>query len=156
MCWDAKKGENLTPIELSSIGVNIFGWGGLRVDLWNKNDIPTNMYTVRGYQITFRFVLSWPPLCWDAKKGENLTPIELSSIGVNILGCISIQGGPYEKWLWGLTCDGGGCNICPTSKLVVRHFKALSKPISGISPCLDKPTKLRMIFYIFFYTVLRT
>ena len=54
--------------------------------LWIQNDIWTNVYTARGYQITFRSVLSWSPLCWDAKKGENLTPIELSSIGVNILG----------------------------------------------------------------------
>ena len=54
------------------------------------------MYIVWGY---FRFFLSWhhPPFYWDAEKGENLTPIEQSSIGVNIFCCISIQGGPHEK-----------------------------------------------------------
>ena len=37
-----------------------------------------------------------PPFCWDAKKGENLTPIELSSIGVNVLG----SGGWSLKQKW--------------------------------------------------------
>ena len=99
-----------TLTEKSSIWVNVFGWGGLRVEFWNQNDIPTNVYSVQGYEMTFRFVLSCPTLCWDAKKGENLTPIELSLIGVNVLG-------------WGnQTVEFWNQNHIPTNVYTVRGY----------------------------------
>ena len=64
------------------------------------------------FKSLLEFVQVDPPCAEMQKKGENLTPIKLSSIGVNILGCISIQGCSYDQWLEGLTLGWGGTNIC--------------------------------------------
>ena len=83
----------------------ILGWGGPAVGCWIKNDIPSNVYTLLGFQIAFRIFPSRPPLCWDAKKDENLTPKPKFGFGVTHFWVYLRSGWSIWKmtlgaWLW--------------------------------------------------------